>query len=113
MFNVSCVFREKDHDSQGKAIYGPGALVLTSDQLWFTKHKPRKDLVIPLKDVITCEAETDYKAARNPKGGPFLVVTFDDPLISDVNTVVFTIKEHEDWNIDVNGAAFSARRTEA
>ena len=65
LFSASCVFREKGDDRNGggsdTSIVGTGALVLTADQLWFSRYKPRNDLIVALKDIISAEAESAYK----------------------------------------------------
>ena len=60
VFNTSLIYKE-----HGTKIKGAGALVLTKEQIWFTIAKKRKDLIIPLRNVITIETLDRLQAAKS------------------------------------------------
>ena len=76
-------------------IKGNGALVLTSDVLWFNLLCPDTEIVIPLRSILA------VGVGRIPHQvlGIGLIVDFVDPTSGMEDQVIFSIREPQRWKV--------------
>ena len=76
---------------------GSGALVLTSDVLWFNLLCPDTQIVIPLRSILA------VKIGRIPHQhgglGPGLIVDYADPASGMEDQVIFSLNRPQNWKM--------------
>jgi hypothetical protein len=86
--------------SKGKwQVRGNGALVLTEDELWFRMAIPRKELVIPLKQITNISIAKSHLGKSKLR--PLLLVEFDLELGSD--SAAWLVEDLDEWVQAIRG----------
>jgi hypothetical protein len=84
--------------SKGLAqVRGNGALVLTPDQLYFAMFVPRRELTIPLADIVS--VSTPRSHLGKTVGMKLLRVDFRVPAGQD--SVAWAVRDLDDWKADI------------
>lgn len=84
--------------SQGSGqIRGNGPLVLAPDQLWFQLLVPRREIQIPVREILQVEIRSSH--LRKTKFTPLLYVMFQTPSGSDA--VAWRVEDPQGWKRDL------------
>jgi hypothetical protein len=74
-------------------VRGNGALVLTSDELWFCLAAPTREISIPLDKILKVQTSRSHLGKTIFR--PLLLVTFDNQ--DQADQIAWYVKDHKKW----------------
>ena len=93
--------------SRGRGqIRGNGVLVLTPDELWFSRFVPRNDISIPLSSISEVSL-VEAHLGKRILGQQLLYVAFQNEGQSDA--IAWAVKDLQGWQVDIQSARQTVR----